>query len=222
MAGVRSGPPQFVPVIGKIGEEQRQGQAGPDHHFGNGMKILDIDAERRRDESCRHVSAPHDAMQSGEARAQPVRKLHRRQQRRARARQRVRQQSPLERLIVFPLWIRGVDQKALVVKDDVEHQCADHSESGIFSPQRRTRQRYARPGISRMADDDRADYTPATAAQQRGAAGVQPSGDRMGSEGIAPGLLCRVSNLQEQHHGKHHPIFSVSRTGTIFPVSRTG
>lgn len=81
------------------------------------------------------VDDNRDFHQLGVALAKPVRKLHRSQQDRTSSRQPVRQQSPLERLIMLPHRVARVDEEAFIVTENVRHLHADEGEEQVFRPQ---------------------------------------------------------------------------------------
>jgi hypothetical protein len=60
------------------------------------LKVLDVCPERRKDKDASHVNAPDNPVKPEEAPSESVGKLHRAQQGRAAAGQRVWQQPPFE------------------------------------------------------------------------------------------------------------------------------
>jgi hypothetical protein len=84
------------------------------------LDILHVGAERPADYGARHVESAHHAMDLGVVLAQLVGELEGPQQQGACCRQTMRQQPPLERLVMLPNRMVGLDQKTLVVLQDVQ------------------------------------------------------------------------------------------------------
>ena len=101
------------------------------------LKVLYIEAERSGDEDADNIKTSDDTMKLGETEAETVRELDRPEQKRTRAGQTVRQQPPLERLIVLPHRVCRIDKKALVMAEDIQNHQADERKEQIFQAQPR-------------------------------------------------------------------------------------
>jgi len=97
------------------------------------MKVLNVESKRRRNRRARHIDVSDDAVQLDILAAQPVVKLHWRQQQRARPRDTMREQVPFKRLNVLPEGILPVDKIALVVHPNVRQHHRDQREYCIFA-----------------------------------------------------------------------------------------
>jgi hypothetical protein len=101
------------------------------------LKVLYIEAERSGDENASDIKTSDDTMKLGETQAQTIRELHRPEQKRTRAGQTVRQQPPLERLIVLPYGVCRIDKKVLVMAEDIQDHQANERKEQIFHAQPR-------------------------------------------------------------------------------------
>jgi len=99
--------------------------------------MLNKSADRSANERAGYIESSHNAVQPGVAAAKTVGKLHGTEQERACRCQAMRQEPPLERLVVHPGGIARVDQEPFVVVEDVGHHQEDEAEHDILRAQRR-------------------------------------------------------------------------------------
>src|SRR5215472_1649841 len=101
------------------------------------LEKLNVKAERRSHEYTCDIDSADYAMELPETVAKPVGELHRAQKQGARTGDSMRQEPPLEWLVVLPYWIFRMHQETLIVRDDVGQHQADCSKEKIFwTPQR--------------------------------------------------------------------------------------
>jgi len=123
-------------------ENEREGDAGSEHpqngiHGGGDaegtgathafFEVLNVKAEGSGDEHAGDIKASNDAMELGESLAEAVRELHGTEQEGAGAHQAVRQKPPLESMDVRPFGILGVNEKMLVMVENIGDHQADES-----------------------------------------------------------------------------------------------
>ena len=101
------------------------------------LKVLDVKAQWRGCEYTCHIDSANDTMELSEAIAKPVGELQGAQQQCACARNSMRQQPPLKRLVVLPHRILEINQKALIVMDHLGEHQADYGKQYVFSPHAR-------------------------------------------------------------------------------------
>ncbi len=98
------------------------------------VEILNVGAERSKNQRTCNVDSPGYPMEFRKTLAQAIGKLQRTQQKGAGAGQSVGQQIPSERMIVPPDGVRPVNQETLVVAKNVSHHQADETKKQIFRP----------------------------------------------------------------------------------------
>jgi len=114
------------------GEHPQNGVNGGGHAEGTAaahalLEVLDVEAQRSGDEHAGDIKASDDAMELGETLAEAVRELHGTEQEGAGAHQAVRQKPPLESMDVRPFGILGVNEKMLVMVENIGDHQADES-----------------------------------------------------------------------------------------------
>src|SRR5579885_2544700 len=99
------------------------------------FEVLNVGPEGSGEEGAGNVEAPHHTMQLRKALAQAIGELHGAKDESAGASEPMRQQIPLERLIVLPDRIAAVKKKAFVVAQHVGEHQADERENEVFRAQ---------------------------------------------------------------------------------------
>lgn len=96
------------------------------------LEVLDVEAGRPRREHACDVDSTHDAVELCEALAEAVGKLHRSEKQSTRPGDPVRQEPPLEWLVVVSHRVVRMDEEAFVVREDVSDHQAYEGKYKVF------------------------------------------------------------------------------------------